>query len=63
MTATKLNTSIEPSPALIDKPQKGTAAALLEALEEMAKLGPTDDEFPDVDRGLLPLDDIDFGAD
>lgn len=46
-----------------DKPRKGTAAALLWALDEMAKLGPIDEEFPDVDAGLLPLDDIDLGED
>lgn len=46
-----------------DKPKKGTAAALLWALDEMAKLGPIDEEFPDVDAGLLPLDDIDLGED
>ncbi len=40
------------------KPEKGTAAAMLWALEEIRKLGPSDDEFPDVDEGLLPLDDI-----
>ncbi|MFM9879316.1 MAG: antitoxin [Burkholderiaceae bacterium] len=39
-------------------PEKGTAAALLWALEEIRKLGPCEDEFPDVDEGLLPLDDI-----
>ena len=44
------------------RPAKGTAAALALALEEMAKLGPCEDEFPDVDDGLLPLDDIDFGS-
>ena len=46
---------IEPIAA---KPAKGTAAALLLALEEIRKLGPCEDEFPDVDEGLLPLDDI-----
>jgi antitoxin VapB len=51
---------IEPAP---QKPAKGTAAALALALDEMAKLGPIDEEFPDVDAGLLPLDDIDFGPD
>ena len=40
------------------KPAKGTAAAMLLALEEIRKLGPCEDEFPDVDEGLLPLDDI-----
>lgn len=45
-----------------DKPKKGSAAALLAALDEIAKLGPCDDDFPDIgDEGLLPLDDIDFG--
>ena len=47
-----------------DKPKPGTVAALLAALDEMAKLGPCDDEFPDIgEEGLLPLDDIDFGDD
>lgn len=46
-----------------DRPKKGTVAALLWALDEMAKLGPIDEEFPDVDAGLLPLDDIDLGED
>lgn len=47
------------------KPQheKGSVGALLAALEEIAKLGPCEEEFPDVDAGLLPLDDIDFGED
>jgi antitoxin VapB len=49
---------IEPAPK---RPPKGTAAALAQALEELAKLGPIDEEFPDVDEGLLPLDDIDIG--
>ena len=49
--------------AFLEKPKKGTPAALLFALEEMAKLGPIVEEFPDVDEGLLPLDVIDFGAD
>lgn len=46
-----------------DKPKKGTAAALLAALESMKDWEPVTDEFPDVDAGLLPLDDIDFGDD
>ena len=40
------------------QPQKGTLAALVLALERIQALGPCDDEFPDVDEGLLPLDDI-----
>lgn len=46
---------IEPVPA---QPQKGTLAALLLALQEIQALGPCDDEFPDIDEGMLPLDDI-----
>ncbi len=34
---------------------KGSAAALLAVLNSME---PIDEEFPDVDEGLLPLDDI-----
>lgn len=45
------------------KPPRGSAAALMAALQELAKLGPIDEEFPDVDAGLLPLDDIDLGED
>lgn len=41
-------------------PQRGSAAALRMALDEIKKLGPCDDTFPDVDEGVLPLDDIDF---
>lgn len=52
---------IEPAPP---KPAKGTAAALLLALEDMARLAPIDEAFPAVgDDGLLPLDDIDLGDD
>jgi antitoxin VapB len=42
------------------KPQhpKGSPAALLAALDKWAAEGPIDEEFPDVDEGLLPLDDI-----
>lgn len=47
-----------------DQPQKGTLAALAAALDELAKLGPIDEDFPDIgDEGLLPLDDINFGED
>ena len=37
---------------------RGSPQAFLQALDEIAKLGPCDDEFPDVDTGMLPLDDI-----
>ncbi len=46
---------IEAAPAVYPK---GSPQAFLQALDEIAKLGPCDDEFPDVDEGLLPLDDI-----
>lgn len=47
-----------------ERPPRGTVAALLYALDEIAKLGPCEDDFPDIgDEGLLPLDDIDFGDD
>ena len=47
-----------------DRPKKGSVAALVFALDEIAKLGPCEDAFPDIgDEGLLPLDDIDFGDD
>jgi len=47
------------------KPQhpKGSPAALLAALDEMAKLGPIEEDFPDADAGLLTLDDINLEAD
>ena len=38
--------------------EKGSPAAILAMLEELRKLGPCDDEFPNVDEGMLPLDDI-----
>ena len=37
---------------------KGSPAALLAALESMKDWEPVLDEFPDVDAGMLPLDDI-----
>ena len=43
-------------------PQRGSAAALRMALDEIKKLGPCEDPFPDVDEGVLPLDDIDLTA-
>jgi antitoxin VapB len=46
--------------AVPNKPKKGSAAALAAALREMAAEGPIEEEFPDVDAGLLPLDDIDL---
>ena len=43
---------------LPDKPKKGTVAALVAALEAIRHLEPVEEPFPDVDEGLLPLDDI-----
>ena len=37
---------------------KGSREAVSLMLAELRKLGPIDEEFPDVDEGLLPLDDI-----
>lgn len=49
--------------AIPDRPKKGTLGALVAALDELARLGPIVGEFPDVDAGLLPLEDVDFGGD
>jgi antitoxin VapB len=46
--------------AIEPKHAKGSAAALLAALESMKGWEPILEEFPDVDEGLLPLDDIDL---
>ena len=46
---------IEP---IFAEPAKGTAAALLAALESMKDWEPVLEEFPNVDEGMLPLDDI-----
>jgi antitoxin VapB len=47
---------IEPVPPSL--PERGSLAAMLLALEEIRRLGPYENEFPNVDDGLLPLDDI-----
>ena len=46
-----------------DRPKKGTLAALAAALREMGAEGSIEEEFPDVDAGLMPLDDINLGGD
>jgi antitoxin VapB len=48
---------------MAEKPAKGSMAALALALQEMATVGTIDEAFPDVDAGLLQLDDIDFDED
>ncbi len=46
--------------AIPDRPKKGTAAALAAALESMKDWPIVDEPFPDVNEGLLPLEDIDL---
>jgi antitoxin VapB len=41
--------------------KRGSAAAVLAMLDELAKLGAIDEEFPNVDEGLLPLEPVDLG--
>ena len=48
---------------MAEKPAKGSMAALALALQEMATVGTIDEAFPNVDAGLLQLDDIDFDED
>jgi antitoxin VapB len=40
--------------------EKGSPAAILAMLDALAKLGPCEDEFPDVDEGLLPVEPVDL---
>ena len=42
------------------RPARGTAAALLAALDSMKGWEPVLEEFPDVNAGMLPLDDIEL---
>ena len=44
--------------AVEPKHPKGSAAALMAALESMKDWEPVLEPFPDVDAGMLPLDDI-----
>lgn len=43
-----------------EKPARGTVAALVAALDSMKGWEPVLEEFPDVDAGMLPLDDIEL---
>ena len=54
----KVGNTLIIEPAVPALPPKGSVAAMLAMLAELAKLGPCDDEFPDVDEGLLPIDDV-----
>jgi antitoxin VapB len=42
--------------AIPERPPKGTASALLAALHDMENLGALEEDFPDTNQGLLPLD-------
>ena len=53
----KVGNTLVIEPIAVEYP-RGSPQAFLQALDEIAKLGPCDDEFPDVVAGLLPLDDI-----
>jgi antitoxin VapB len=46
--------------ALSRKPKKGTAAALLAALNSMKEWPVVTEPFPNADEGMLPLDEIDL---
>lgn len=37
---------------------RGSPQAFLQLLGQLAQMGPCNDEFPDVDKGLIPPDDI-----
>ncbi len=54
----KVGNTLVLEPAAPALPPKGSVAAMLLALEEIRKLGPCEDEFPDVDDGLLPMEDV-----
>ena len=53
----KVGNTLVLEPVAVEYP-RGSPQAFLQGLDEIAKLGPRDEEFPDVDEGLLPLDDI-----
>lgn len=53
----KVGNSLIIEPMLAQHP-KGSPQAFLQGLAEIARLGPCDEEFPDVDAGMPPLDDI-----
>ena len=53
----KVGNTLVIEPVAVEYPW-GSPQAFLQAFDEIAKLGPCDEEFPDVDTGLLSLDDI-----
>ena len=57
VTVKKIGNTLVLEPVVV-KPAKGTLAALVAALESMKDWPVVEEPFPDVDEGLLPLDDI-----
>ena len=53
----KVGNTLVIEPVAVQHP-RGSTQAFLQALDDIAKLGPCEEEFPDVDAGMLPLDDI-----
>ncbi len=60
VTVTKIGNTLvlEPIVPIPANPVKGTAAALVAALESMRDWPVVEEPFPDTDEGLLPLDEI-----
>ncbi len=57
VTVKKIGNTLVLEPVAV-KPVKGTLAALVAALESMKDWPIVEEPFPDVDEGLLPLDEI-----
>ena len=57
VTVRRVGNSLVLEPVSV-KPAKGTLAALVAALESMKDWPVVEEPFPDVDEGLLPLDEI-----
>ena len=57
VTVKKVGNSLVLEPVVV-KPVKGSLAALVAALESMKDWPVVEEPFPDVDEGLLPLDEI-----
>ena len=57
VTVKKIGNTLVLEP-ILHKPAKGTAAALVAALESMKDWPVVEEPFPDTDEGLLPLDEI-----
>lgn len=57
VTVKKIGNTLVLEPVAV-KPAKGTLAGLVAALESMKDWPVVEEPFPDVDEGLLPLDEI-----